>query len=76
MAAWIKMITDEDADQELMDIFKWNTLEECDLKMSEKSSREEAIDELADILIYAIAFANRNRINISEAITQKMLKNM
>tara|TARA_X000000368_G_C22725086_1_gene576968 strand:+ start:227 stop:613 length:387 start_codon:yes stop_codon:yes gene_type:complete len=60
---------------ELMDIFKWNTLEECDLKMSEKSSREEAIDELADILIYAIAFANRNRINISEAITQKMLKN-
>ena len=60
---------------ELMDIFKWNTLEDCDLKMSEKSSREEAIDELADILIYAIAFANRNRINISEAINQKMIKN-
>ncbi len=43
--------------------------------MSEDSSRQEAIDELADILIYAIAFANKNRINISESINQKMLKN-
>ena len=60
---------------ELMDIFKWNSNAECDVMMSEDSSRQEAIDELADILIYAIAFANRNRINISEAINQKMIKN-
>ena len=60
---------------ELMDIFKWNNNAECDVMMSEDSSRQEAIDELADILIYAIAFANRNRINISEAINQKMIKN-
>ena len=60
---------------ELMDIFKWNSNAECDVMMSEDSSRQEAIDELADILIYAIAFANKNRINISESINQKMLKN-
>ena len=60
---------------ELMDIFKWNTPEECESMMSEKNIRQEATDELADIMIYAIAFANRNNINISNAIGQKMIKN-
>ena len=60
---------------ELMDIFKWNTPEECESMMSEKNTRQEASDELADIIIYAIAFANRNNINISNAIDQKMIKN-
>jgi NTP pyrophosphatase (non-canonical NTP hydrolase) len=60
---------------ELMDIFKWNTTAECDTMMFEENSRQEAIDELADVLIYAIAFANRNDINISNAIDQKMVKN-
>ena len=49
---------------ELMDIFKWNTPEECESMMSEKNTRQDATDELADIIIYAIAFANRNNINI------------
>ena len=60
---------------ELMDIIKWNTPEECESMMSEKNTRQEATDELADIIIYAIAFANRNNINISNAIDQKMIKN-
>ena len=60
---------------ELMDIFKWNTPEECESMMSEKNIRQDATDELADIIIYAIAFANRNNINISNAIDQKMIKN-
>ena len=60
---------------ELMDIFKWNTPGECESMMSEKNTRQEATDELADIMIYAIAFANRNNINISNAIDQKMIKN-
>ena len=36
----------------------------------------EAIDEIADVMIYAIAFCNRNNIDISDAIKQKMKKNM
>ena len=60
---------------ELMDIFKWDTERDSKVKMSEGKSRQEAIDELADIIIYAIAFANRNNIDISSAIEQKMEKN-
>ena len=60
---------------ELMDIFKWDTEKDSKGKMLEGISRQEAIDELADIIIYAIAFANRNNIDISSAIAQKMKKN-
>ena len=60
---------------ELMDIFKWDKERDSKVKMSEGISRQEAIDELADIIIYAIAFANRNNIDISSAIEQKMKKN-
>ena len=60
---------------ELMDIFKWDTGKDAKEKMFKGISRQEAIDELADIIIYAIAFANRNNIDISSAIEQKMKKN-
>ena len=50
---------------ELMDIFKWDAQKDSNMKMSEGISRQEAIDELADIIIYAIAFANRNNIDSS-----------
>ena len=60
---------------ELMDIFKWNTTQECESMMSEKNTRQDATDELADIMIYALAFSNRNNINISSAIEKKMIKN-
>ena len=60
---------------ELMDIFKWNSTQECDDMMSEKNTKQDATDELADIMIYALAFSNRNNINISSAIEKKMIKN-
>ena len=60
---------------ELMDIFKWNTNQECESMMLEKNTRQDATDELADIMIYALAFSNRNNINISSAIEKKMIKN-
>ena len=60
---------------ELMDIFKWNTTQECEGLMSENNTRQDATDELADILIYALAFSIRNNINISSAIEKKMIKN-
>ena len=43
--------------------------------MSVEISRQDAIDELADVIIYSIAFANKNGIDISDAILQKMKKN-
>ena len=60
---------------ELMDIFKWNTTQECEGMMSEKNTWQDVTDELADIMIYALAFSNRNNINISSAIEKKMIKN-
>ena len=60
---------------ELMDLFKWMTPAECEQKMSTDGIRLEAKDELADVLIYAIAFANRNEIDISVAVRDKLEKN-
>ena len=60
---------------ELMDLFKWDTEKDSKEKMSKSTSREEATDELADIMIYAIAFANRNNIDISSAVEKKIKKN-
>ena len=60
---------------ELMDIFKWDSNDESEKKMSVDISRQDAIDELADVIIYSIAFANKNDIDISDAILQKMKKN-
>ena len=60
---------------ELMDIFKWDSNDESEKKMSVDISRQDAIDELADVIIYSIAFSNKNGIDISDAILQKMKKN-
>ena len=61
---------------ELMELFQWLTLEEAKEAMAKGKTREDAIDEIADIMIYAIAFCNRNNIDLSDAIKQKMEKNI
>ena len=60
---------------ELMDLFKWKTTEEAQEEMKGQLL-EDATDELADIMIYAIAFANRNEIDISIAVKRKIDKNI
>jgi len=44
--------------------------------MKVNETRDNAIDEIADILIYALAFCNRNKIDITDAIKKKMEKNI
>ena len=61
---------------ELMELFQWLSLEEAKEVMKAGDIRDNAIDEIADILIYAIAFCIRNNIDISGAIKQKMEKNI
>ena len=60
---------------ELVELFQWLENEEAEQMMKDNDFRSKAIDEIADILLYAIAFANRNDIDISEAIKQKIEKN-
>ena len=59
---------------ELMDLFKWFTLDESREQIKE-SLRADVADELADIMIYAMAFANRQDLDIAAAVTEKMMKN-
>ena len=61
---------------ELMELFQWLSLEEAKEVMKAGDIRDNAIDEIADIMIYAIAFCNRNNIDISSAIKQKIKKNI
>lgn len=56
---------------ELMEHFLWESPEAS----HERAEREAVADELADILVYAIEFANIAGIDISTAIRAKMAKN-
>ena len=60
---------------ELMEIFQWLSLEEAKKVMESGEKRDDAVDEIADVIIYAFAFCIRNNIDISDAIRQKMKKN-
>ena len=60
---------------ELMELFQWLTEKECKEAMLTGNSRDHAIDEIADILIYTIAFCNENNIDIKNAVDRKMKKN-
>lgn len=56
---------------ELMEHFLWDTPEAS----SRKTDTEEVADELADVLIYALEFANISGIDLTRAIEAKMRKN-
>lgn len=56
---------------ELMEHFLWDTPEAS----HDRANHEEVADELADILIYAIEFANITDTDLSRAIERKMRKN-
>jgi len=61
---------------ELMELFQWLSLDQAREVMKVGDVRENAIDEIADILIYILAFCNRNKIDITDAIKKKMEKNI
>jgi len=56
---------------ELMEHFLWDTLEASE----ETARKEEVADEVADILLYLLEFANMTGIDISEAVAAKVKKN-
>ncbi|HZZ29962.1 MAG TPA: nucleotide pyrophosphohydrolase [Pirellulales bacterium] len=60
---------------ELMEHFQWLTIEQSRAVASEPEKLGEVADELADILCYSLALANELKIDISEAIRNKMVKN-
>ena len=61
---------------ELMELFQWLDLEQSKEVMKSGEVREDALDEIADIFIYLLAFCNANKIDISDALMKKMKKNI
>jgi NTP pyrophosphatase (non-canonical NTP hydrolase) len=60
---------------ELMEHFLWATPEQSRAIVSEGAKRAKIADELADVVIYAIEFANMSGLDISSAIEAKMAAN-
>jgi NTP pyrophosphatase (non-canonical NTP hydrolase) len=60
---------------ELMEHFQWTDADEGQVLLADAEKKLEVTDELADILIYCLAFANQADIDISSAIKSKLDRN-
>lgn len=60
---------------ELMEHFLWATPEQSQAIVREAVKRRKIEDELADVVIYALEFANMSGIDVAAAIERKMAEN-
>lgn len=60
---------------ELMDLFRWHSESQSIEAMKNGKTRKAATEELADVVICALSFANRTGIDIAQAVKSKVLKN-
>lgn len=60
---------------ELMDLFKWHTEQESIEAMQRTMIKRAAAYEIADVMIYCLAFANRNGIDVAQAVRSKVARN-
>lgn len=60
---------------ELMEHFQWLSAEESIALVQDETARAAIAEELADLLIYSLSFANSANIDISDAIVRKINRN-
>ncbi|MBL9189998.1 MAG: nucleotide pyrophosphohydrolase [Opitutaceae bacterium] len=60
---------------ELMEHFLWATPEESRALAADPAKRAKIADELADVVIYALGFANVTGLDVTAAIADKMAAN-
>lgn len=60
---------------ELMEHFQWLTPEQAEQVKADRIKCTAVADELADVLCYVMALANRLEIDLSAAVQAKMVKN-
>jgi NTP pyrophosphatase (non-canonical NTP hydrolase) len=60
---------------ELMEHFLWSTAEQSRAIANEPARRTKIADELADVVIYALEFANMTGLDVAAAIEAKMAAN-
>jgi len=60
---------------EIMEHFQWYSNDYSVTFMEDEEKRAEVADELADVLIYCLSFANSTEIDITDAILKKLSRN-
>ena len=60
---------------ELMEVFQWHDASASAELMRDARARQAAQEELADVVIYCLAFANRAGIDVVGAIRSKLARN-
>ena len=60
---------------ELMEHFQWANDSEEQAVMADPAMKAQVADELADVLIYAISFANSTGLDMSDIVQKKMERN-
>lgn len=60
---------------ELMEHFLWSTPEQSVAVAADPAKRSKIADELADVVIYALEFANATELDLAAAIEAKMAAN-
>jgi NTP pyrophosphatase (non-canonical NTP hydrolase) len=59
---------------ELLEHFQWKTDAEVDEMSRNPQKRQEVSDELADVMIYCLGFADMLKIDVAEALKKKLQK--
>lgn len=60
---------------EIMEHFQWHDAAASADRLNDPEVRAEVADELADVLIYCLSFANTTGIDVSQAILAKLERN-
>tara|TARA_B110001454_G_C12723340_1_gene436823 strand:- start:34160 stop:34522 length:363 start_codon:yes stop_codon:yes gene_type:complete len=60
---------------ELLDLFRFKTNDEIALKIRDEKFKEKIEHELADIFFFVLRFGQMNNIDISQALSKKLLQN-
>ncbi|MGD2165464.1 MAG: nucleotide pyrophosphohydrolase [Anaerolineae bacterium] len=60
---------------ELLEQFLWLTSDQATSVVNDGSSRTAVVDELADVIIYALSLANALDVDVSEAVLEKLETN-
>jgi NTP pyrophosphatase (non-canonical NTP hydrolase) len=60
---------------EIMEHFQWRSSDEAVAYVADPAHHRQVADELADVLIYCLSFANVTGIDVSRAIFTKLARN-
>lgn len=60
---------------EIMEHFQWHAPAEVAARMQDAAERDAVADELADVIIYCLSFANSLDLDVSAAVMKKLARN-